>query len=68
VKCTRQFAPTAVKNAKFPSNLTAQDQYTAESALPREDLKDQTFVAEDPMDQIGHIEDTRQRVYSLLAG
>ncbi len=33
MKCTKQFAPSAVKNAKFPSNPTAQDQYTAESAL-----------------------------------
>jgi hypothetical protein len=36
VKCTKQFALIAVKNAKFLSNPTAQDQYTAESVLPRE--------------------------------
>jgi len=47
VKCTKQFALIAVKNVKFPSNLTAQDQYTAESAL----------LKEGPQDQIGHIED-----------
>jgi len=66
VKCTKQFAPIAARNAKFPSNLTAQGQYTAESALLREDPRDQT-LAEDRMGQIGHIEDTRQRVYSLSA-
>jgi len=49
VKCTKRFAPIVVKNVKSPSNLTAQDRYTAESALLRED----------PKDQIGHIEDTR---------
>jgi len=47
------------KSAKFPSSLTAQDPYTAESALPKEDRKDQALVVEDPMDQIGHAEDTR---------
>jgi len=46
-KCTKQFAPIAVKNAKFPSNPTAQDQYTAKSALPREDPKGQVLVEED---------------------
>jgi hypothetical protein len=63
VKCTRQFALIAVRNAKFPSNLTAQDQYTAKSAMLREDPKDQTSAAEDLSDQIDHTEDTRQRVY-----
>ena len=53
VKCTKQFVPIAVRNAKFPSNLTAQDQYTAESALPRED----------PPEQTDHTEDTKQRIY-----
>ena len=61
VKCTKQFVPSVARNAKFPSNLTAQDQYTAESALLRGDPRDQT-LAEDLMDQIGRIEDTRQRV------
>ena len=63
MKCTKQFAPIAVKNAKFPSNPTAQDQYTAESAMPREDPKDQTSAEEGLSDQIDHTEDTRQRVY-----
>jgi hypothetical protein len=53
VKCTKQSAPIAVKNAKFPSSPTAQDQYTAENAMLRDDLPDQT----------GHIEDTRQRIF-----
>jgi hypothetical protein len=53
VKCTKQFALIAVKNAKFPSNPTAQDQYTAESAMPKEDPQGQTLAAEDL------IEDTR---------
>ena len=47
VKCTKQFAPNAVKNAKFPSNPTAQDQYTAESAMLREDPQGQVLVVED---------------------
>jgi len=47
VKCTKQFAPIAVKNAKFPSNPTAQDQYTAKSALPREDPQGQILAEED---------------------
>jgi len=57
VKCSKQFALIAVKNAKFPSNPTAQDQYTAESAMLREDPQGQTLAAEDP------IEDTRKSVY-----
>ena len=61
MKCTKQFAPIAVKNAKFPSNPTAQDQYTAKSALPREDPQGQ-ILAEDRMVQTGQIEDTRHRI------
>jgi len=42
-KCIRLYAPTAVKNVKFPSNLTEADPYTAENAIlnedPREDIK-----------------------------
>ncbi len=59
VRCTRQYALIVEKSAKFPSSLTAQDPYTAESASPKEDRKDQALVVEDPMDQIGHAEDTR---------
>ena len=62
VKCSKQFALIAVKNAKFPSNPTVQDQYTAENAMLREDPQDQTSVEEDLSDQIDHTEDTRQRV------
>jgi hypothetical protein len=62
VKCTRLFALIAVKNAKFHSNLTAQDPCTVKSALLKEDLKDQ-ILAEDHMDQTGHTEDIRQRLY-----
>jgi len=53
VKCTKQFALIVARNAKFHSNPTAQDQYTAESALPREDPQGQTMAVEDL------IEDTR---------
>jgi 3-hydroxymyristoyl/3-hydroxydecanoyl-(acyl carrier protein) dehydratase len=52
VKCSKQFALIAVKNAKFPSNLTAQDQYTAKSALPREDRKGQILAEEDTRHRI----------------
>jgi len=52
VKCTKQFALIAVKNAKFPSDPTAQDQYTAESALPREDPQGQTLAEEDTRHRI----------------
>jgi hypothetical protein len=37
VKCTRQPALTAVKNAKYHSNQTQADQFTAENAGLRED-------------------------------
>jgi len=58
-KCTRQYALIVGKNAKFPSSLMAQDPYTAESALLREDPKDQALVAED------RLEDIRQGLQSL---
>jgi hypothetical protein len=42
-KCTRQSALIVERNAKFPSNQTEADQYTAENAMlnedPREDFK-----------------------------
>jgi hypothetical protein len=56
VKCSKQFALIAVKNAKFPSNPTAQGQYTAESVMLREDPQDQTLAEEDLID------DTRQHI------
>jgi hypothetical protein len=49
VRCIKRFALIVVRNAKFPSNPTAQDQYTAENVMLRED----------PRDQTGHIEDIR---------
>ncbi len=36
-KCTRQPAPTARRNVKFPSSQTEADQCTAESATQNED-------------------------------
>jgi hypothetical protein len=47
VKCTKQFALIVVRNAKFPSNPTAQDQYTAESVMLREDPQGQILAEED---------------------
>jgi len=42
-KRTRLYAPTVVKNVRFPSNLTEADPYIAENAIlnedPREDIK-----------------------------
>lgn len=49
VKCTRLSVQSAVKNVKFPLSPTAQDQFTAENVMLKEDRKDQT----------GHIEDTK---------
>jgi hypothetical protein len=40
VKCTRQSALTAVKNAKCHSNLTQADQFTAENVGLREDPRE----------------------------
>jgi hypothetical protein len=40
-KCIRQYVLTAERNAKFPSNLTEADRYTAENAIQKEDLLDQ---------------------------
>ena len=56
MRCSRLFALIAVKNAKFPSNLTLAGQSTAENAGLREDHQDQALAAEDRMDQV---EDTR---------
>jgi hypothetical protein len=36
-RCTRQFAATVERNAKFPSNLTEADPYTAENVILNED-------------------------------
>jgi hypothetical protein len=47
VKCTKQFALIVVRNAKFLSNPTAQDQYTAKSALLREGQQDQIVLIGD---------------------
>jgi hypothetical protein len=42
-KCTRQPAPTAVRNAKFLSNPTAADQFIAANVIlnedPQEDIR-----------------------------
>ena len=35
-RCTRQFAPTVERNAKFPSSPMVADLYTAESVTRRE--------------------------------
>ncbi len=40
-KCTRQFALSAERNVKSPSNLMAADQYTAENVILRIDLKEE---------------------------
>ena len=37
---TRQFAPIAERNAKFPSNLTGLGQYTAENVMLSEDHRE----------------------------
>jgi hypothetical protein len=39
-KCTRQFALTVERNAKFPSNQTEADQYTAENVTLSEDHRE----------------------------
>ncbi len=39
-KCTRQSVPTVERNAKFPSNPTEADRYTAENAILNEDLRE----------------------------
>jgi hypothetical protein len=49
VKCIRQFALIAVRNVKFPSNLTQVDQFTAENAGLKEDR------LEDPTEDTKHI-------------
>jgi len=41
-KCIRQFVLTVERNAKFPSNLTEADQYTAENVIPNEDRQEDT--------------------------
>jgi hypothetical protein len=42
-RCIKLYVLTAVKNARFHSNLTEADPYTAENAIlnedPREDIK-----------------------------
>jgi hypothetical protein len=40
-KCIRQYAATAERNAKFPSNQMEADRYTVENAIQKEDLLDQ---------------------------
>ena len=47
---------TVVRNARFRSSLTELDLSTAESALAKEDPKDQGSVEGDPIDQT---EDTK---------
>jgi hypothetical protein len=39
-RCIRQFARIAVRNAKFLSNPTEADQYTAENVILNEDLRE----------------------------
>jgi len=36
---------TVERNAKFPSNPTEADQYTAENVIPNEDPKEDTKLA-----------------------
>ncbi len=43
-KCIRQFALIVERNAKFPSNLTEEDQYTAENAMQREDPREEVDI------------------------
>lgn len=40
-KCTRQFALSAERNVKSPSNLMAADQYTAENVIPSVDRREE---------------------------
>jgi hypothetical protein len=41
-RCTRQFAPTAERNAMFPSNPTEADPYTAKNVILNEDRHEDT--------------------------
>jgi hypothetical protein len=41
-KCTRQSVLIVERNAKFPSNQTEADQYTAENATLNEDPREDT--------------------------
>ena len=50
VRCTKRFALIVVRNAKFPSNPTAQDQCIAENVTQ----------SEDPLGKIGHTGETKQ--------
>ena len=43
-KCVRQFALIVERNAKFPSNLTEADQYTAENAILNEDPREEVDI------------------------
>jgi hypothetical protein len=42
-RCTRQFALNVVRNAKFPSNPTQADLFTAESAGQRKEIREEDF-------------------------
>jgi hypothetical protein len=39
-RCIRQFVLIVERNAKFHSSLTEVGQYTAENAMPSEDLRE----------------------------
>jgi hypothetical protein len=41
-RCIRQFVLTVGRNAKFPSNPTEADQFTAENVIPNEDRQEDT--------------------------
>jgi len=43
-KCIRQFALIVERNAKFPSNLTEADPYTAENAMLNEDPREEVDI------------------------
>ena len=42
-RCTRLYAQNARKNAKFPSNQKATDQFTAKSAMQRKTRDQEDF-------------------------
>jgi hypothetical protein len=42
-RCIRQFVLIVERNAKFPSNLTQADQFTAENAGRKEETREEDF-------------------------
>ena len=39
-RCIKQSAPNAVRNVKFPSNLTEADRYTVENVILNEEIQE----------------------------